>query len=268
MPTTSKLEAYLNKPNSTNKKHVLEEMLQLLNEAYENAKKQRPNKPCGADEIWPEIQIIFSAHYGKFASQLSILQYFNLYTLFDDLTGSSCDKIQDIKHGEFCQPVLQVINLTTPYLSIKAIPEFIENSNQCIDEFVKWGVTHDNDEITRAAHVLATKLAGCRDEFIQSIIQNKEANQGYKITDDVPNYRRKIREIIESSTETKLLSSQQDWQGIIGNVLIGLTGIGLVALAVKAAHSQATTGQASLFFDTNAAQKAEQLGEDLLLMKK
>ncbi|OAJ33002.1 hypothetical protein [Piscirickettsia salmonis] len=243
-------------------------MLPLLNEAYENVKKQHPNKPFGADEIWPQIQIIFSAHYGQFASQLSILQYFHLYTLFDDLTESSCDEIQNIKHGEFCQPVVQVINLTTPYLATKAIPEFVESSNQCIDGFVKWGTTHNNDEVTRAAHVLATKLAVCRDEFIQRTIQNKETNQGYKITDDVPNYRRKIREIIESSTEIKLLSSQQDWPGIIGNVLIGLTGIGLVALAVKAAHSQATTGQASLFFDTNAAQKAEQLSEDLLLMKK
>ncbi|ALA24328.1 hypothetical protein [Piscirickettsia salmonis] len=86
---------------------------------------------------------------------------------------------------------------------------------------------------------------------------------GYVLT-----YRDKIKEIIQSSAAAKALSTHRDWQGVIGNVVIALTGIGLIALAIKTAYSKAVTGEVSLFFDTHATQKTEKLAEKLILTSK
>lgn len=44
------------------------------------------------------------------------------------------------------------------------------------------------------------------------------------------------------------ISYDPTWQEIVGNLFIGLTGLGLIALAIKAIVSHAQTGHACLFF--------------------
>ncbi|WP_395167883.1 hypothetical protein ACGP04_09315 [Piscirickettsia salmonis] len=62
MPVTSKLKAYLNRPNSINRRRALEEMLPFIQEAYQNVSlnNSQGKTVIGAEQTWPEIQRVFS----------------------------------------------------------------------------------------------------------------------------------------------------------------------------------------------------------------
>ncbi|ALA24329.1 hypothetical protein [Piscirickettsia salmonis] len=131
MPVTSKLKAYLNRPNSINRRRALEEMLPFIQEAYQNVSlnNSQGKTVIGAEQTWPEIQRVFSEQYSELISQLSMLEYFRLFTLFDYLSDTGADTTQHMPHGDFCQAVAQIIGLATPHLAKKAIPDFVTTTN-------------------------------------------------------------------------------------------------------------------------------------------
>ncbi|AKP73322.1 hypothetical protein Psal006b_02357 [Piscirickettsia salmonis] len=190
MPTTSKLKAYLNRPNNINRRRALEEMLPFIQEAYQNVSLN--NTVIGAEQTWPEIQRVFSEQYSELISQLSMLEYFRLFTLFDYLSDTGADATQHMPHGDFCQAVAQIIGLATPHLAKKSIPGFVTTTNHHIEQFIRWGTKQCRQEIVHATHDLAQQLTACRDNFIHSYTQKKDANEDENMIGYVLTYRDKI----------------------------------------------------------------------------
>lgn len=160
MPTTSKLKAYLNRPNNINRRRALEEMLPFIQETYQNVRlNNSQNKTIiGADQTWPEMQYIFSEQYSELISQLSMLEYFRLFSLFDYLRDTGANTTQHMPHGNFCQAIAQIIGLATPHLAKKAIPDFVTTTNHHIEQFIRWGTKQCRQEIVHATNDLAQQL--------------------------------------------------------------------------------------------------------------
>ncbi len=245
---STNLEQYLLKPSNANKKLALEEMEPLIQKAKQNAKEKKPGKVIGSDELWPEIEAVFTEKYGDLAKNISMTKYFHLSNLFKELKASKGSS-NGISHAEFCQPVMQIINIAEAKLSESAIPQFIRTTNEKIDSLIQWGEQHKNKEVTRSVQSLSNKLKECRDQFIRE--------ESYKYPDKVKDYRNEIKEITTSSEEAKSLSSHRGWKAAIGNTLIAFTGVGILALGVKAIHSKVTKGHVSLFFDTNTTKQVD-----------
>ncbi len=256
MPT--KLKTYLVNTNVENKELALEELEELYLKAMQRAEeKNKPGKAIGADELWPEISAVVKEKYGDLANKLSMVEYFRLSDLFEDLKISKGDTNGTI-HSCLCQPVLEIMKIAESDLDKKAIPEFIKKSNAQIDRITALGRGHENIEVTKATAQLARNLKSCRDNFI--------INQGYRNIYTIEQYKKDINKIVESSDGAKKLSSHRGWKGVVGNALLALTGVGILALGAKAVHSKVTKGYVSLFFNTASTKKVDMISQSLKAM--
>ncbi|OAJ35739.1 hypothetical protein [Piscirickettsia salmonis] len=166
------------------------------------------------------------------------------------------DQINQAERAGFCESVIEEIVPVMPQQVIDVtIATFIQESHACISELINWGSEHESQAVKWATGSLAEKLTTDLKVFIDS--------EGYKSALCIESYRSQIREFISSSEEAQELSIHRGHKGLIGNLLVALTGVGILALGVKAIHSMATRGYVSLFFDTNSMKKVDMIGQNL-----
>lgn len=106
----------------------------------------------------------------------------------------------------------------------------------------------------------AMRLASCLRSHITTLI---EPNNSLSVSDNVENFKNSItyelsRRIADTSQHRNL------WTPILANIAIALTGVGLVAIAVKLLHSKLTTGQCSFFsYKTNRQSAVERIEQEV-----
>lgn len=129
------------------------------------------------------------------------------------------------------------VNLTQQDLHAAQIEERINASIEMTEVYAanlsKMGDTKD----AKIASDLAAKLTEKKQAFF---------SDPNKTEATIRSFQRDTRNDIIAAD--KQLSHRYDSKAVIGNLIIGFSGIGLLALADKAIYSYKTTGQASLFF--------------------
>ncbi|TNF65757.1 MAG: hypothetical protein EP298_11025 [Gammaproteobacteria bacterium] len=232
------LYKYLHDPSCKNRYLVLDYVEILRKKAVENLKNKHVGKDMGADQLWPEIKKICSQECNNLINKITIQEYFKLCILFEDIFEIS---------NKLSNPILQVILLTHPYLDKKIIHEFSKDSENQISKINILAEKYQQQNVTKLAYSLSNKL----NEALSHLI----SNENYKKPYHVLSYINQINSITQDSEEIKQLSSQYNYKGVIGNVIIGLTGVGAIAIGLKASYSKIKHGHADIFFREDYTKK-------------
>lgn len=126
------------------------------------------------------------------------------------------------------------------------------NTNKAIEELNNWSKSRDS-RVQEYVSSIIDDLKTQRALFIGEKKYDRKSSAAYT---------NEIEKIAFKSESAKNLATHFGWQGFIVNVVIALTGVGLLLLAGKAIHSKVTRDCVSFFQSNDSLQRVADVGKE------